>query len=78
MLKLIALLVLLCTPPIGWIILAAWIIMGKQKGDNMLIIGLIIGGFLGWEYHKRCEVQQNLKREFEMWKFEQKLKDSGE
>lgn len=44
----------------------------------MLIIGLIIGGFLGWEYHKRCEVQQNLKREFEMWKFEQKLKDSGE
>ena len=44
----------------------------------MLIIGLIIGGFLGWEYRKRCEVQQNLKREFEMWKFEQKLKDSGE
>ena len=78
MLKLIAYLVLLCTPPIGWIILAAWIIMGKQKGDNMLIIGLIIGGFLGFEYHKRYEVQQNLKREFEMWKFEQSLKDSGE
>ena len=44
----------------------------------MLIIGLIIGGFLGLEYHKRYEVQQNLKREFEMWKFEQSLKDSGE
>ena len=29
MLKLIAYLVLLCTPPIGWIILAAWIIMGE-------------------------------------------------
>ena len=78
MLKLIAYLVLLCTPPIGWIILAAWIIMGEQKGDNLLVIGLIIGSFLGLEYHKRYEVQQNLKREFEMWKFEQSLKDSGE
>ena len=29
MLKFIAYIVLLCTPPIGWIILAAWIIMGK-------------------------------------------------